>query len=91
MEDSSMGIPDEIFRTDEMVENAIETDDAYAKIYNELSGRFDGAKAADVISLIAKVKAEHTALFIGNGLTEYDKRLLRSIIERHIAGIVFKE
>ena len=85
-----IGIPDELMPSEAMRDAAKETDKFYQEIFNVLTteGTEPKATATEAICIIAKVGAERVALAIGEGLNEYDKDLLQSIIERHIASVI---
>lgn len=44
-----------------------------------------------MIRTLTKCKTEQVACLIGEGLTDYDKKILSGVIERHIAGVLYKE
>jgi hypothetical protein len=90
----NIDIPDELTPEKEMVDMATKTDLSYIEQYDAIMRDNDGNKnmtACDAIALMSKVATEHIALCIGANLRDYDKDLLLSIIERHIAQVVFKE
>lgn len=83
-------LPDELMPSEDMVQSAKEQDQFYEDMYEQLRKDQCNASASDVIGLLAKIRVEQVALLIGANLRDYDKEILMSIIERHIAGRVFR-
>ena len=83
-------LPDELMPSEDMVQSAKEQDEFYETMYEQLRKDDNDATASDVIGLLAKIRVEQVALLIGSNLRDYDKEILMSIIERHIAGRVFR-
>ena len=83
-------LPDELMPSEDMVQSAKEQDEFYETMYEQLRKDNNDATASDVIGLLAKIRVEQVALLIGFNLRDYDKEILMSIIERHIAGRVFR-
>ena len=71
-----------------------EVDEAYIEAYNEIKKRCndDGTEFSDVavIRTLSKVKASQLACLIGQNLTEHDMNVLMGLIERHVAGVLYK-
>jgi hypothetical protein len=44
-----------------------------------------------MIKTLTKFKTDQVACLIGYGLTDYDKKILAGVIERHIVGVLYKE
>ena len=82
-------VPKELMPSEEMVKMAEESDKKYETLYNTILKETEGATPTTSIALIAAVRSEQVALMIGAKLTDYDKKILRGIIERYVAGIVF--
>ena len=83
-------LPDELMPSEDMVQSAKEQDQFYEDMYEQLRKDHCDASASDVIGLLAKIRVEQVALLIGANLRDYDKEILMSVIERHIAGRVFR-
>lgn len=43
-----------------------------------------------MVRTLTKFKTEQVACLIGQGLSDYDKKILAGVIERHIAGVLYK-
>lgn len=43
-----------------------------------------------MIRTLTKFKTAQVACLIGQGLSEYDKKILAGVIERHIVGVLYK-
>ena len=41
-----------------------------------------------MVKALVKFKTDQVACLIGYGLTDYDKKILSGVIERHIAGVL---
>ena len=83
-------IPEELLPDNSWIESAKSLDDNYVETYEALEGATQNASASDIIGLMAKVNTEKIALMIGADLRDYDKEILMGVIERYIAGKVFK-
>ena len=83
-------IPEELLPGNSLVELAKSLDVGYVETYEALKEATQNTSASDIIGLMAKVNTEKIALMIGSDLSRYDKEMLMSIIERYIAGKVFK-
>lgn len=71
--------------------------DEYAKIANEeyldlqemIKSDNRGKYNVDaMVKTLTKFKTDQVACLIGYGLTDYDKKILSGVIERHIAGVL---
>ena len=91
----NVDLPDELMPSEEMVAASKTINERYVDIYNALMSQdgIEGDKmsASDAIAIIAQFTVEKVALMIGDGLYEHDKMILRNIIERHIANVVYVE
>ena len=91
-------LPDDLKPSQEMIEASKEIDKRYVTLYNALMdndkhGEDEGSKlsSTEAIYIISQFITEKVALMIGEDIGDYDKGLLRNIIERHVASIVFVE
>lgn len=85
-------LPDGLMPEEVLYENAKKIDDAYREMYKHLSVVMAGeATTTEIIVLMAQFFTERLALLVGENLTDYDKNILRGVLERHIAEIVFVE
>ena len=89
MEFRNIELPAELMPAEEMIELAEEQDEFYRKIYKQLRKDNSNATASDVIEILAKIRVEQISPMIGANLRDYDKEVLMSVIERHIARRVF--
>lgn len=82
----------DIFENHEKYEKcAKEIDESYSEIYKIIKGRNpDNFSEAAMIMTLAKFKTEQVACLIGQGLSDHDKKVLSGVIERHIAGVLYK-
>ena len=83
-------VPEDLLPGDELKEEGKRLDETYKKLYDELLKVSDSYRPTDVIDLIASVRTGQIALLIGANLTDYDKKILHGIIERYVAGVVFR-
>lgn len=83
-------LPEEIMPDDSMREDARSIDEHYKKMYNDLLTLMD-ANATEVILIMSQWFVERVALVVGENINDYDKSILRGVIERHIAEVVFVE
>lgn len=73
-------------------ELAKEIDKEYKSLYDELKAKHeDNFSPTAMIRTLTKFKSEQVASLIGDKLSDYDKKILSGVIERHIAGVVFTE
>ena len=86
-----MSLPKEWRPSQEMRDAAKLIDKQYMNMYETIKEADPDAEAADVIALISWMTAERISLLIGEGLSEYDVSCLKSVIERHVAGVVYRE
>lgn len=71
---------------------AKEIDEEYKNLYDKLKAdRADDFSPTAMIRTLTKFKSEQVASLIGYKLSDYDKKILSGVIERHIAGVVFTE
>lgn len=85
-------LPDELKPSKAMYENAKKIDEHYyKKMYEMLIKSGDNLTPSDAIELLAEITSMKIALQIGYGLSEYDIRKIKGIVERHIASILFLE
>lgn len=84
-------LPDGLMPDEQLKENAAKIDDAYRDMYKNLRVMMDDANVTEVIVVMAQYFAERIALLVGENLNDYDKNVLRGVIERHIAEVVFIE
>lgn len=84
-------LPDGLMPDEQLKENAAKIDDAYRDMYKHLRVMMDDANVTEVIVVMAQYFAERIALLVGENLNDYDKNVLRGVIERHIAEVVFIE
>lgn len=70
---------------------AKEVDLQYGETYDTIKALHpkDFSDAA-MIRTLTKFKTEQVACLIGQGLSDYDKKILAGVIERHIAGVLYK-
>ena len=82
----------DIFEDHEKYEKwAKEIDESYGEIYEIIKEKHpDNFSEAAMIRTLAKFKTEQVACLIGDGLTDYDKKILAGVVERHIAGVIYK-
>lgn len=83
-------VPEDLLPGDELKEEGKRLDETYKKLYDELLKVSNNYRPTDVIDLIASVRTGQIALLIGANLTDYDKKILHGIIERYVAGVVFR-
>ena len=82
-------IPDELMPPKEMYEMAKKIDaEYYITAYEMLLEINKGISPTDAIDMLSEMTAHKIALQIGSGLTGYDIRILKGVIERHIAGLI---
>lgn len=82
-------IPDELMPPKEMYEMAKKIDEEYyITAYEMLLEINKGMPPTDAIDMLSEMTAHKIALQIGSGLTGYDIRILKGVIERHIAGLI---
>ena len=68
-----------------------EIDDSYCEIYEIIKEKHpENFSDVAMIKTLTKFKTEQVACLIGEGLTDYDKKILAGVIERHIAGVIYK-
>ena len=80
-------IPNSLLPTNMMRETAKRIDEKfYPVIYKSLIK--NGVSESRAVDILAAIMTEKISLCIGEGLPEYDKQLLKHIIERHIAKII---
>lgn len=80
-------IPNSLLPSNLMREAAKDIDNKfYPVLYKSLIK--NGVSESRAVDILAAIMTEKVSLCIGEGLPEYDKRLLKNIIERHIAGII---
>lgn len=80
-------IPDSLLPTKLMHETAKKFDENfYPVVYKTLVQ--NGVNESRAIDILSAIVAERISLCIGVGISSYDKKLLRNIIERHIAEIL---
>lgn len=85
-------LPDGLMPDDVLYENAKKIDDTYKEMYKHLSVVMAGeATTTEIIVLMAQYFTERLALLVGDNINDYDKSVLRGVLERHIAEIVFVE
>lgn len=85
-------LPDELKPTPKMYEMAKQIDkEFYKKMYKMLLDNEEHMTPKDAIDILVEMTALKIALQIGMGLTEYDVGILRGVIERHIASILYLE
>lgn len=84
-------LPDELMPDEQMRDNARKIDEAYNDMFVFLRGAEPDLKATEIISIMAQYFVERVALTIGEELNEYDKKILRGVLERHIVEVVFVE
>lgn len=76
---------------EELVEQAKCIDDAYKETFDEMSKMKKTKFRADVcIKAMTTYRTEQLAHMIGSDLSDYDKKILAGVVERHIAGVIFK-
>lgn len=82
------------FGSDDFSECAKIVDNTYRDTYQKLQEVASKDKkvfnANACIWAMVKFKTEQVASLIGDNLTDYDKDILSGVIERHIAGVVYK-
>ena len=79
------------FSTEEYKEYAKEIDESYRETFEKIVGiRKEDFNATSCIGTMTKFKTEQVACLIGDNISDYDKKILAGVIERHIAGVVFK-
>ena len=70
---------------------AKEIDKTYLETYDFIKSRHaDDFSDVAMIKTLTKFKTDQVACLIGSGLSDYDKRILAGVIERHIAGVLYK-
>lgn len=70
---------------------AKEVNETYKETYEGVKAlHSEGFSEVAMIRTLTKFKTEQVACLIGEGLTDYDKRILEGVIERHIAGVIYK-
>ena len=84
-------LPEEMMPDERLKENAKKIDEEYVNMYNHLRDCMDDINATEMIALMAQFFVERLALLVGENLNEYDKSILRGVLERHIAEVVFVE
>ena len=72
-------MPDE-----QLKENAKKIDEGYVELFSNFN-------RLEVIELMSMIFVERLALLVGNNINDYDKNILRGVVERHITEIVFVE
>lgn len=80
---------DELMPGEDLVDYAKGADSSYKELYDALT-QVDGVTPTKAIKLISAVHAEKVYLLIGSSLRDYDKKVIRGIVERYVAGIVFE-
>lgn len=72
-------------------EIAKEIDKYYIETYNEMK-KIHSRDFSEVafVKALTDFKTEQVVHLIGNGLSDYDKKILSGVIERHIAGVLYK-
>lgn len=84
-------LPEEMMPDPQMVEDAKEADKDYADMYKMLRETLPELNATETIALMAQYFTERLALLIGENINDYDKSVLRGVVERHIASVLFVE
>ena len=84
-------LPDELMPDQQLYDNAPKIDQAYKDMFAELRVVQPDANATELIALMAQYFVERLALMVGEHINEYDKSILRGVLERHIAEVVFVE
>lgn len=91
MKYSKVELPDFFKPDDDFIETAKGREREYKRMYKLLMDCADNITPTEAIAIIANIHVEYVALLIGTHVTEYDKQLLRGVLERSIASVVFVE
>ena len=98
-DDYEVVIPDCIGPSkEEREQTAVNIDKSYLKLYEALINNHkdpnepgDKIPASDAILIIAQCATNRILPAIGQNISHYDMKLLRNIIQRHIAEVIFIE
>ncbi len=72
-------------------ECAKEVDLQYGEIYDTIKAMHpEDFSDAAMIKTLTKFKTAQVACLIGQDLSDYDKKILAGVIERHIVGVLYK-
>lgn len=70
---------------------AKEVDSQYCETYDTIKALHpEDFSDVAIIKTLTKFKTEQVACLIGQDLSDYDKKILAGVIERHIAGVLYK-
>lgn len=85
-------LPEEMMPGDIMRGNASDIDNIYKDMYSHLTDALkDQATTSEIIAVMSQYFVERLVLMVGENINEYDKNILRGVIERHIVEVVFVE
>ena len=75
----------------EYEEMSKDIDNSYIETYNAVKDlrKGDFSELAFIKTMVG-FKTEQVACLIGDNLSDYDKKILAGVIERHIAGVIYK-
>lgn len=84
-----MKIPEGLMPPKEMHEMAEKTDkEFYPNAFQMVLECGVASSKEEAIEIIAEIMALKIALQIGSNLSEYDIKIIKGVIERHVAGIL---
>ena len=84
-------LPDGLMPDEHLYKNAKKIDNNYNDMFINLRKLAPDAKAVEIIAIMAQYFAERLALLVGDNINDYDKNILRGVLERHIISVVFIE
>ena len=84
-------LPEEMMPDEQLKENAKKIDEGYVEMFEQFCKLFSNFSRLEVIDLMSMIFVERLALLVGNNINDYDKNILRGVVERHITEIVFVE
>ena len=92
--DRKIHLPEELMPDEDFNEMAKQQDEEYRRLYRVVRDNIecdDEYSATAAIAVLAEFTTMRVAMLIGEDLSDYDISLLRGVIERHIAQVVFVE